>query len=354
MERNERQRANALDRYWDAVQRGESPVRASGIDEMAEAVIQHLGQPRAALSPGSARRIREDLASHARDPGITRGGAPGTPALAPPLRLPAAPVSVRLPRAVVQLTSMFMLLLVLAFSALLLWPGSRFSEHPTVLPAPPDVAADVLLTISIPERAAPRWKVAIADLIHASIPPDSSGTIDAPMLRVEYTLKGQYAVRSDAPLMVVQAGNTTPREMQPGTEITLNPGDTLISPPDSVSEYANQESRPAEMLTWTVNPRTSSTDLQPRSWGIYASESRNGITPQDGPIDFQLHRVVLEPDATFPASPDALQMAVTVSENAKDYTVAKTRDGGRRNLGKEPVTIMVVTVRPAEAVSLMP
>jgi len=66
MERKERKRADALDRYWDATQRGEAPERPSSVDEVAAMVVDHLGRSPASPDMHAAQfRVRQRIVAAA-------------------------------------------------------------------------------------------------------------------------------------------------------------------------------------------------------------------------------------------------------------------------------------------------
>ncbi len=62
MEREQRRRAEELDRYWDAVLAGGSPARPGEVDDVAAAVVAHLGGRQEAAADAAAReRTRQRI-----------------------------------------------------------------------------------------------------------------------------------------------------------------------------------------------------------------------------------------------------------------------------------------------------
>ena len=68
MERDEQRRADDLDRYWDAILRGEIPANSSSVGNEAAAVIAHLGEPSISEPHhGVQERVRARISRQARD-----------------------------------------------------------------------------------------------------------------------------------------------------------------------------------------------------------------------------------------------------------------------------------------------
>lgn len=182
MEREERHRADVLDRYWDAVLQGESPARPSEVDDVAAAVIAHLGEGHDAASFTAAReRTRQRVmaqtktledpmfARHLHDAAVIPGahGAalwPGPSSLSQPPRLVS-----RGRWDVPHLATAALLLLIVVGGFFAFGPGrlGQPSPLPAILPAvsgtpatPQPVETETLLQATVsamPAGAAGIW-----------------------------------------------------------------------------------------------------------------------------------------------------------------------------------------------------
>ena len=66
MERDERRRRAALDRYWDATQRGETPIRPPDVDEVTARVVDLLAKTPTSPDQAAARlRVRQRIVAAA-------------------------------------------------------------------------------------------------------------------------------------------------------------------------------------------------------------------------------------------------------------------------------------------------
>src|SRR4051812_28598446 len=86
MERDERRRADALDRYWDAAQRGEQPAPPGQFDELTAAMIARVNVPRARANIDAYHR---SVCLRVLEPAVSREEAVQSIAR-PAARFPAA------------------------------------------------------------------------------------------------------------------------------------------------------------------------------------------------------------------------------------------------------------------------
>lgn len=188
---------------------------------------------------------------------------------------------------------------------------------------------------------------------------------------------GTLTIRADGPTTMTRAGSNAPATVDPGTEVTLQPGDRGYAPTGVISLWRNNGADPAIILDAAIT--TPSTSL---GW---SSSSQNGVnsgslveeaqfTAPQTPITMTLSRVTLEPGETLAA--DALPniemlwvasgtMTATDTTSSgtappfafdKGSTLQRSFPPGRifRSADDQPVTLLVMTITPAETATPAP
>jgi hypothetical protein len=232
VEREERRRADALDRYWDAVLRGDASARPSAVDDVAAAVISHLGDRQASSAFTAAReRTRQRVIAQAKHLGETMNASQ---ALTAPVARSAPEVMTRrrednqasrapapLPYwAAAQFVTVLLLVLTLGLGYLALSPGRSDRGQPVMIPAlvvsptpAPDAApTETLAAFAIPAGGLPEEVGGGQN--HYVIPPGTQSSWDHTLLgpsccygpRLDYVLSGTFTMRSDGPLQRLRAG----------------------------------------------------------------------------------------------------------------------------------------------------
>ena len=88
------------------------------------------------------------------------------------------------------------------------------------------------------------------------------------MLRVEYVVAGTYTVRSDGPTQIVRVGGAgTPEAIPAATPVDLGPGDALVVPFETASDYTNQGEIPMDLVQWRLHEDGGRAVPHPRSVG---------------------------------------------------------------------------------------
>jgi hypothetical protein len=368
VERDERRRADALDRYWDAVQRGETPPRPAEVDDVSTMVIARLGERRASVPPDEVRRrVRLQLLDRATPEEdtvqtLTHPRPSGFPAgpLVPPRRFPRP-----LWRwASAQLVTALLLLLTLGLGYRAFGPGrpaARPPELPAIVatpgtPTPAGPAEEALLAVALPAEVLPRGDGVGFGLGHNTVPPGTRSRWDAsrgaccPGVRIEYVLEGSYAVRAEGPIRVERADGAA-AEVGAGTEVVLGPGDAVVSRYETAFESANPGATPVELLLVVLVDHYVLADPALPGWIeneiALATDTELSVPP--GPAALRLRRVALAPDAVLQPPPDAGgHLVVTTSPGVR---LARVPTGdplvALRNQGRNPVTLYVATLESA-------
>lgn len=362
MTRDERRRADALDRYWDATLGGERPRRPREVDDLTAAVVARLGDdPAAPDAIGPQLRVRQRVASAVNaveeDAGpmtLARSARPngGRLALPEPTRVDR---SSQRRRWGLSLAALLLLAVGLADLAL----DRRRSDQPFSIPAgsdspPPPTIEETLVAVSVTAEAlAPGdGGSVLADL---TIPPGVRSTWTAPRnVGLLFVLSGTVSVHPDGALQVQRAGRVGTWEVfEAGVAVSLGPGDAvLLLQPASVA-VDNLGPAPAELLGWSLAAGGSADGPIPSAWIVHDQDASgaNGVSLPGENAWLQLRRVELPP-ASVIAMPSGVfvHLAVARSEN-DDGTPQVTpldrlEDGSLRNAGSETISVYVVTMKP--------
>jgi len=221
-----------------------------------------------------------------------------------------------------------------------------------------DAAAETLLDLPIPAEMIPRGDPLGSSLAHYTLPQGTTTTWDVPQLRVEYVLAGRYTVRSEGSVQIVRAGGSDGLESIPaGTETTLGPGDAMIAPRETTSDYTNPGPDPADLLAWGLNEGELAThDPTPSGWITYDVDLSHQPPLPPGAGRLRLRRIELAAEEELAPPPGTLQLAVTLPENAAGTPTPShlehrvTANGATvRNFGPGPTTVYVLTLEPTSA-----
>ena len=256
-------RDDGIDRFWDQIV--QNPSHPAGeLDPADAATMRHLHafDDRPGPNRDFRKRLRADL-MHAH--AIPVSSDPRSPF---PLNQhtghPQRASAVSPPRvgrrggwALIQLATAALLLLTLGLGYLALRPSTPPDLRLAALPVL--TAEETLLDLPIPADMIPRGDPLGSSLAHYTLPPDTTTTWDVRQMRVDYVSSGTYTVRSEGSVQIVRAGGIDELASVPsGTEITLGPGDAMIAPRETTSDYTNPGPDPAELLTWGVNEGVAS------------------------------------------------------------------------------------------------
>ena len=355
MEREDRRRADALDRHWDAFQRDPTVGRAADVDAVAEAVMMHLHHGPAAPPPPTHQRLRRQVTAHGRElENAWCRQARAEAALAPNVP-PSAPAR-KMPWLAVPFATALLLLVVLAVGYVTLRSARSPADRPLslpaiVAPAPPAIDTsghETLASVTLPAGAVPTS--ASLDIIGWSAALDPGTATDAVPgccrgPQIVHVLDGELTLRVDGPLQVTRAtGIGAASDAVPAdTAVVLNPGDSAIFDYALVARYANRASSPLHLV----------------GGGLLAGWVRGapaGLTLIDynyeypiptisaGPVDVRLIRATLPPGGTIPVPPPGA-IVIDVGGLA-DVDIGKGSDGALRNLGPTEATFYVLSVEP--------
>jgi hypothetical protein len=349
VERNDRRRADALDRYWDAVQHGEQPAPSGQIDDFAAAVVARVNQSHARPNIDAYhRRVRlrvlepisqqEDPMMMLARPGIRPVTTPEIPAW----RFRFAPLAAAV---------VLMLVAAAGYLALVRDGNDRPNSIPAAVvatPDPDDPAIETVFTTTMPAEAMPSGDRVSAGLALFTIPVDHRATWEptcCPGPMIEYIVEGMYGVRAEAPIEVVRASGAT-EEISAGTEVTLAAGDALISRNETVVEVWNAGDVPVVLLNW-MYIEAATGHLVP-GWQIGPNDVQIGAMLPRAPAMVTLLRVTLPVGGESDLErPDGLQFVLPYGEGNGYFT--RRTDGSINTFNADPgspFVAYVLTVEP--------
>ena len=370
MKRDERQRADALDHYWDAVLRGEPALQPPPVENEVAAVIAHFSEhPISSYRSGAQERVRVRISARAREledamrtvslslPEIAADALP-EPSWSGVRPVPRS-TAVHL-RLSAQLATALLVLLTLGLGYLALGPNRSTPPELAAIPAivaatPPTSEAELstVFTTTLPAAMVPTagnldfllWNVTLD--ANTRGPASAQSWSCCPGPQITHVVEGELSIRVEGPLQVFRGTAVAQGvgEVPPGTEVTLRPGDTAVYSYDVPAEYANRRSEPVRIVGGGIFagavrgvPAASS------HWLDYNEEYSVPLLPP-GPLEATLVRATLPPQGEVPAPPaGALVLEVGASGDAD---IAQRVDGSLHNIGPRETTIYVLTLVPA-------
>jgi hypothetical protein len=357
---------DAIDRFWDQIV--QNPAHAAeGLNLANAATIRHLHtfDDRPGPTLAFTQQLREEL-MHAHAIPISSDPRPallpnhdarrawlGT---APPL-----PVR-RRSWAMPHLATAVLLLVLLGLGYVTVGPDRFRAAQPPAIPAAmaspatpatSEPVAQTLATITLPADTFPSQ--ISGGLNHYTIPVETrSSTAETWVstcctgLRLDYVLSGTVTVRSTGPVQLLRPGASAWEVIAPETALSLNPGDAVLLRMEDAFAATNASVTPVDLLEGVLFGGMIADDPIPNGWDYHDQDILHSLVPMPpGPVTVRLHEATLEPGADLPLPLGAvLQLAVTLDERA---TVGSRGTFDKRNLGKAPVAIYVLTLEPAEA-----
>jgi hypothetical protein len=351
VERDERDRADALDRHWDTLLRGETTSATADLDADLATLVARLHAAGSAVPPLFPDRNQawQQLRQISTPAPISANNRETTPPAWPYPNghaltdfFPRQQSEIPLPRrrgrwVLTQLATAALLLLTLAagFAAIRQRPPQAPDEGrwvPALVraleTAPGGGISDTPLieTSFSPEELPHGEKVAI--YYQVTIPPGASlPYLAGPFcschsrqisagVGAEVVQSGVYTLRLEAPLRVQREGSTRPGEEIPaGTEITLTEGDAVIYPDYAApGDIRNTGNEPVTLIGFAIiATEESGTPLPSLPAGVVATLLTNTVAPDweafaPGPLNVALRRVTLPPESSIgPYAPVGLQ-----------------------------------------------
>jgi hypothetical protein len=384
MERNaERRRAEALDRYWDAVLSGRQQDVPPDVDETPVTLIHQLQALDKTPGQEEARgRIWERLTHRSRGdledmsmatsrvlPSVTPAmGMNGRVDTLSGARRQLHDASARPRRMVTQFATAALVLLTLVASFVAFRGSHRGRNDDEFMPiaavidssATPDpltptgVTAVTLVETTLPAEALPRGVTGCA-LDLSDIPPESESTWNVfQNVNLRYVLSGEITVRSDSAAQVLRAGSDGAWEaVSAGTAVTLAPGDGVLFLNMTTATFSNSGLIPVETLGWQLvvggSGGPNPTPPQWRGKNVVLCPAGGVALPGTAGL-LRLRQVELAPDATLPPLPTAIiQMSLASPSNAAGTPVsvfgAGTKsDGTISNRDQKMAPFYVVTL----------
>src|SRR5215208_3621044 len=369
---DERQRADALDRYLDHLATGETSGGEMDPD-LARIARRYRALGQSPAPVGARERVQRRVASDGDS--MARGGERpeqsrhnrdvDQPSIGPNGRtygLTAYGTSGNYPTprirwAGVQFATALLLVVTLGLGYLALRPGTPESLRLAALvapatPAPAELAPQTLATITLPAGMVP--SEIFAALSHFTIPAGTqSGTGSTWVstccvgVRFEYIVSGSLTVHSAGPVQVLHGGTSTWETMAADTEVSVTAGDALLLRMEDAFDAANTGSVPVELVEGNLFDGQVNGDPNPRGWIYHNQDIRKTLfSAPTGPLTVRLQLTTLARGADLPLPADAVvQLAVSLKQGV---TLGIREDFAMRNLSPWPVVAYVLTLEPAD------
>jgi hypothetical protein len=366
---DERAAAEQVGAFWDALVLGQDTADLN-VDADLSSAIRHV-HDLSATPPTSARERVWHAVQTAADASQSESEAPVQPSFLLGVSRSAVSTAATRPSlfawgtrtrwAMVQMLTALLVLAALGVSLFFLGSGrtplAHLSGVPVLFlapatPGPEEQATRTLAAITLPTGAIPSQIG--GGLSHFTIPAGTSSSTDATWvstcctgLRLDYVLTGSFTMRNEGPVQLLPAGTSTWETIAAKTKITLNPGDAILSRMQDAFAAENANVTPVELVEGVLFEGTVNDDPIPEGWVYHDQDILHRLIPvPSGPVILRLHEATLDPGADLRLPPGAvLQVAVTLDEQA---TVGTRGDFDKRNVGKAPVALYVLTLEPAE------
>jgi hypothetical protein len=225
--------------------------------------------------------------------------------------------------------------------------------------ATPAVSPSILVEALIPASSIPPAPSRLFFLAHDTFAPGATRcreqrtTCAARGPQFEHVLAGELTLRVEGPLQVQRAsslGMPGPvEEIEPGTEVTMGPGDTAIYQTQLTAEYANRGTEPMQFIRSALFPEPPPGPTIDESVGVTteAIEFNYPVpSPPPGPLVATLQQATLSPDGWLPAVPDDVLRIVIAAPGSP--AVVTANDGTIQNTSDVPAIIYALMLRPAE------
>lgn len=364
--------AEALDRFWDDLAAGGDPVPDGFDSSMADAVralhaapdVEHAG-------PEFMSNLWEDLmfTSAQSIPVVTPrrpAALPGMNGIAGGAVVPTAgargPAVSRAPMRSGHLrwlgvAAVALLLLGIAATVWLRGPGDSDQETRVVpaanVQATPSSAVEgqeVLASVLLPIDPALTDTASTIVVASFALPAGSRTTWDGkegaanPGYKVDHILSESVQFRSDGHASVIRAGTSEPETVEPGTDITLEAGDTLIHRNEFTDEWTvggQAGDAPTTIVSGFILSGSPMSPAFPDEWEAFESDFADRRVLPAGPYRLELLRVTLAPDEILtPPAGTIGQMAAAAP--GQPTRLGRQGDDSVRNFNQETTTVFVM------------
>jgi hypothetical protein len=324
----------ALNRFWNELaERGDS---SESIDVEAAALIRRLHASSHAPVPGSARErvwrglldTYEQTVPDKEQPmhasvDVIRAGPNGWIRTPQPIPLEERPRLANR-RIALAIAAILVIALIGGIAGGLIQDRLDSNDPrpaPAILaPATPEPIGDAVFETTLPADVIPADGFDTGGHGVFIISPGSRSTWERTCCSgplVEHVVAGAYTVRADADIEVTRKDGSTETVLA-GTEVTLEPGDSLVSRNEVVVEAANNGSEPVVLVTFVMveDPDGQFNGHQLPGWRAEGNHVKEPIALRPGQTTLRLSKTTALAGETIPATEQGYQFVVTTTEDA--------------------------------------
>ena len=354
-----------LARYWDALVTGTDPSSIA-LDPSLAQVVQRFTEATDVPGPESTflANLMEDLMyvhalpdARPRRPSRTIA----RPRIRGQLSTPALPIPGARSRWLPALISGALLVVSLGIAISQLGLGLDDNRRGPAAPAilapaspPPEVMSDeTLIEVPVPVDLLPPGEAVEAGMAMVSVPvgtfqqPGDEAATN-PGIQASYILEGTVSVVSDELMHVIEAGGTgTMEEVEAGTEVVLESGDTLVTRKSPGEEWTNGGPTEVQLIALEAFGGPPATSSFPFGWIALRFDYHSlGEWPADQPTLLRLRQVTAPPETVLPLPAEALAQYTVHESDETGSSIGRRSDGSIRFVGggDKLMTVYVFTL----------
>jgi hypothetical protein len=355
-----------LNRFWNELaERGQSA--APNLDAGDAMLVRRLQSLAATPLPGAAReRVWRGLldtwqpTTEGKEPPMNTATSPtaaaslhanGRKATRPvPIASRRLPVGLGRPILRYAAAAILVLGIIISFDAFRASRTDHGNQPAILAPASPEPTDETVLESTIPADAVPAGGFEYSALALFTVPVGNRSTWEVSCCQgplIEHVVSGTYTIRAAAAVHVVREDGST-EDVPANTEVTLSPGDSVISRNEVTVEGANTGAEPIVLLNFFAieNDEPQFNLHQLPGWIAGSPDIAKPLVFQPGPIAVRLRKTTVMNGESVAAPSSGYQFAGTP---VKGTYIAEHSDGSIQVFGQvgQPVEAYILTLTQA-------
>jgi hypothetical protein len=355
-----------LDRFWDAQLAGKPTDALLSDAGLGEAVRRfHIAEDVDRADASFVNRLWDELVHAQVAPGDAFGGE-STDAMAPRFMRPADTMLRH--RWLAAIAAALLIILIGGIASYYVFDrheDKRYTTGPAInAPATPSPTVQLtpatLLDVVLPAEILPTGDGRLSGLVYIYVEGGATGTwlnscCPGPM--IEHVVAGEIAFTSKAATQVVRADGSI-ENIAAGTEVALQPGDTLVTRNEFEFRASNIGTQPVQMVEWVYvsDPMAYFAGHQLEGWGgLGGLDATQTLPTFPSSIRVTLNRLVLEPgDGKPPFQTDGIRQVVVPNVETEILTIFGDRSFSAVDSQGQLTTAYTLEVSPANSTRDLP